>query len=181
MIRYRNNDQSEPSNTDGGELGLRIDVYAPNTAELFWNRLTAPGGAVQYELFKDDVLVTSTDGTSFFDVFFSDSVQIDYEVVAFSAAGDLLAIESLTTNSDSSGSNTSNDDLLELQFLAYSATAGELFWNRLVRSDGQAVSYDVTRDGELIATTTGTSFFDPSFNQLGGAEYEVSLSLMATN
>jgi len=79
-------------------------------------------------------------------------------------------------NSDSSGSNTSNDDLLELQFLAYSATAGGLFWNRLVRSDGQAVSYDVTRDGELIATTTGTSFFDPSFNGAGGAQYVVSSS-----
>ena len=46
-----------------------------------------------------------------------------------------------------------------LRFEVYSPTAAELFWTRSVDSDGLVLAYEVRRDGELVRTVDGPSFF----------------------
>ena len=92
--------------------------------------------------------------------YYVNNAQHDYE--PFSVADGQLAITADKT--------TFRADQLYLTRSVYSESVAELLW----RVPPGAVSYDVLRDGELVATVTGGSYLDETLRQGGDYQLEVT-------
>lgn len=144
--------------------GLRADVYSDNALELFWNRASTPG--TRYQVSRNGVLLTTTDGTSHF-VSGLPSGEHRFAVAAVSANGDVsnAAVVTLVTGNAAQAPAPQNPVATGLaaptglRASVYSATAAELFWDRPAAALG-IVSTEVFRDGVSLGTTPGVSFFD---------------------
>lgn len=112
----------------------------------------SPGGAVEYSVCSNTVVVSATD----------------------------LGAADITdgTSSTSESSNSSNQGALNnqinvqpagLRAQVFSRTALELYWDR---SPGET-TYTVLRDGQELETTTGTSFWSPGLVQGRTYEFQV--------
>ena len=64
---------------------LRAEVYSRTTAELFWDRPDVFG--LSYEVRRDDALLITTDGVSFFDDTLSAGTAYTYTIVAIDRDG----------------------------------------------------------------------------------------------
>jgi len=61
----------------------------------------------------------------------------------------------------------------ELRGSVYSSTAVEIFWGAAESDDASIVNYEIKRDGELIETTDGQSFFENDLKPVTDYTYEV--------
>ena len=148
---------------------LRAELYSGNAGEVFWDRVP---GALSYEVRLDGETVATTNGTSYF---VGNRPGIDgtsVEVVAIGPDGARSSASSTTLGSGDGGNGgggaepgPSPSAPASLRAEVYSATAAELFWDRA----SPELRYEVRRDGESIATTDGTSYFDDALG--GGREY----------
>lgn len=160
---------------------LSMQVYSPNSVELFWTRPSElnfeADFATGYEIYRNDELIKNIAvGTSYFDG--DADVNATYRVRALrgAVAG---ASSSVSVDNDSSASGTadtqSNVPVLELSGLVYSSTALEIFWNRL---DNPNVRYDIFRDNELVrADSPAVSQVDSSLEPNTTYVYTVDLVL----
>ncbi len=146
--------------------GLHASVYSATAAELFWDRGAA---AAVYTVSRDGTTIGTTNGTSFFDD--SRTPGIDYTYVvsttSSSPAGIFVGADGTTklitdpheppvTDPESpSGADLFSNKRVVL----YSANAGELFWDRPPAIAG-VIDTAVERNGVMLGSTTGTSFFD---------------------
>jgi len=176
MIAFANDNDSSVSDgvvADSGSIaGLSISRYSSTSAELFWDRSATPG--LRYEISRDSELLGTTNGTSFFD----DTLSIDepfhnYFVSALDSDNRSVASTLIVLNAGASTGGTPtkppsgplppiSGDAPVLQnatILVYSDTAAELFWIRPDASLG-VTDVNVLRNGQLIGSTTGNSFFD---------------------
>ena len=128
---------------------LRGEVYSSSAIELFWDVSDAGAGSF-FVISRDGVEVGLTDGRSFFEEGLSSGTTFTY-IVAPQSGGDAATID-LTTQGNNSGST----GVLDLVGQVYSVSALEIFW---LRVDG-AVSYQVERDGSVVADVDALSFFD---------------------
>lgn len=135
-------------------LQLRADTYSHTAAELFWLRV--PGRDLSYEVARDDGLVATTRGNSYFDDTRTPGVTNTYTVTTIDEDGvrqqpATLIVRPFGTESINSPRATG------LKASVYSGTAAELFWDRV---PNRALRYEVLRDDGLSNVTNGTSFYD---------------------
>ncbi len=135
---------------------LRVVRYSSKDAELFWERATNP--LLQYEVKRDgQVLRPSFYGTSYFDTTLAPDAAAQYEVIAIAPDGTRSPASSIQLPGANAESSTPTPQALSAA--VYSSTAAELFWARSNEEAG-IVETEVSRDGVLIGSSPGTSFFD---------------------
>lgn len=130
--------------------GLRADIYSETAAELFWDRI--PGVTLQYEITRDDGVISITDGTSYFDPNRIPGVANTYTVTSIDSDG--IRADGLTLTV---GPFRQNLEVKHLRGDVYSATAAELFW---IRDPGKNCIYEIVRSDGVTATTDGNSYYD---------------------
>ncbi|ASJ71080.1 endonuclease/exonuclease/phosphatase family protein [Granulosicoccus antarcticus] len=136
---------------DENTLSLSSEVYSETAAELFWDRSDSFD---RYEVYRDGVLLLSADAGSYFDDSLQAGTSYRYTLDAYSGST-LVVSESQEINTDprvGPGLDTLTGEV-------YSSSALELFWSASELSPAP-VSFEVVRDGELVASTDGRSFFD---------------------
>ena len=163
-------DGSPPSRPDG----LRFDVYSNTAAELFWTRSVDPDGLVLgYEVRRDGELIRTVEGPSFFTDELEPGTAREFSVTAVDDDG-LRSSPSVGIAVDTARTSGGTGERLaapaNLRSARYSATAGEVFWDRVT---GQRLTYEVSLDGEVAATTDGTSYFTGEVGAIDGTRVEV--------
>jgi len=146
-----NQDTEAPSTP----TGLSANTITETTITLTWNASTDNIGVTGYDIYKNGVLLTSSVSTSYNIINLVASTSYTFLVVAKDAAGNTSA-----------NSNTINITTIDITAptaptsLAASnttQTSTNLNWN--ASTDNVSVtSYDVYKDGILLASTTSTSY-----------------------
>ena len=151
---------------------LRSTIYSNTAAELFWRREPAIE-ALRYEIRQDGVVVDNTDGVSFFTVDLSAGRDFLFEVIAIGRDGARSDPSSIIVRTDSNTETpvTVLDPPSNLRAEVYSGTAAELFWDRAATP---GLAYEIVRNGDLIGSTDGISFFDNTLITGVVYTYEVS-------
>ena len=172
-----------PSDAPPSPANLRTERYSVSAGEVFWDRVR--GRALSYEVRLDGEVVATVDGTSYFTgrVGAIDGTRV--EVVAIGPDGTRSAVASATFGEDASGPDPDTDPDTDpgpggdappapanAYLEVYSRSAAELFWDR-APGDADVVETEVVRDGEVLGTTAGTSFFDDA--RADGVEYRYEL------
>ena len=156
--------------------GLRAAIYSRSTAELFWDRSGV--FAERYLIRRNGEDVTITDGTSYIDSTLTTDRTFQFEVIALNqqdvrSSPTELSVSTASNNPTDSGSST--QPVLAapagLRASVYSSTAAELFWDR---ASSFGLQYEVRRDGALITTTDGISYFDNTLESGQTYIYEVT-------
>jgi len=142
---------------DTSVLGLNGEIYSSTALELFWNRQPENVVAYQVVAMADGTSATLvTDGTSlFFDELAADT-QFMFTVTALDVDGNEIITEriGLTTLA---GDNATVS-VVNLTSVVYSSSAIELFWD--VSNAPAGITFAIFRDGELVSTTDGRSYFE---------------------
>ena len=163
-------DSSPPSRPDG----LRFEVYSNTAAELFWTRSVDSDGLVLgYEVRRDGELFRTVGGPSFFTDELEPGVAREFSVTAVDDDGlrsPPSASVTVDTARPSGGAGDRPAPPTNLRTASYSVSAGEVFWDRV---SGQRLTYEVSLDGEVVATTGGTSYFTGSIGAIDGTRVEV--------
>ena len=170
-------DPVDPSTTPAVPANLRVERYSAFDAEIFWDRASEPG--LRYEVRRDGVLLTTQFGISYFDSRRPANSGALYEIVALRGDGTRSAAASVTLDSLGEGtppggstdpSGSVPDAPSGLRVVRYSGKDAELFWER---SDEALLRYEVFRNGTLLSTQFGISYFDTRLPVDAGASYEV--------
>ena len=154
--------------------GLQAQVYSSTAGELAWDRPTSIG--LTYEIERDDEHVASTQGVSLYENELTSGQTYTYSVVAVNGQGQRSAPStvSLTTRGGTTPSTTELAAPEGLAASVYSSSTAELFWNR---SPTSGLSYEVKRNGNVVATTDGTSYYDDSLSTGHPAALENNLRI----
>ena len=164
---------------------LTSSVYSSSAAEVFWDRSDQPG--LSYEVAVDGGPVVTTDGTSAFLSGLDGARGRGVDVVAIGPGGSRSDASSTTLGNGGGSSNPDPDPDPETdappapanaRLEVYSGTAAELFFDRAPAS-ANVVETEIVRDGEVLGTTNGTSFFDP--NRTPGQSYAYELVAVAAD
>ena len=157
---------------------LSSSVYSSSAAEVFWDRSNQRG--LSYEVLRNGQAVATTDGTSAFLSGLPRTNGETIDVVAIDANGQRSGAASVTLGGSGGGNPMepvtppSGGDAppapSNLRGELYSSSAGEVFWDRV---PGANLSYEVSLDDEVAATTTGTSYFVGNRPGLDGTSVEV--------
>ncbi len=154
--------------------GLTATVYSSTAAEIFWNRAVTRG--LRYEVYRNGDKVGDTDGTSWFESGLEQGTSYRFELVTYDSTGrrsDPVGI-GLTTQGDQLATTLASPR--NLHSSVYSTSAAEIFWDR---STIPGLLYEVQRDGVVLGTTSGTSWFDDSL--AAGTRYTFELVAMDTS
>jgi len=150
--------------------GLSAEVYSSSAVEIFWLRTQ---GEVFYTVTRDGELLERTFGNSFFEEGLDPRTTYQYEIRSVDVE-DNESEESLITVTTRGGiPETDATRPLSLRAEVYSGTALELFWRRGFPAPN---NYEVARDGVVLGTTDGSSFFDDGL--VPGTQYEYTVTLL---
>ncbi|MFT4725939.1 MAG: hypothetical protein ACI9UN_000434 [Granulosicoccus sp.] len=130
------------------------ELYSSSTAELFWDRSSTLG--LNHKIRRDGQPLDIISGVSYLDRTLSRGSAYTYDIVAIDSTGNRSALATLTF---SGWRNNKNQTVLPpsgLRADVYSSLSAELFWDRPVEIE---LSYDISRDGALLETTNGVSFY----------------------
>ncbi len=151
-------------------LGLRGEVYGSKALEIFWNRLP---GASRYRVSRNSELVLETQGISFFESALEGGTSYEYSVVAVDSAGSELASGSVTLKTRPGVTSQPTAVISLLEGAVYSSSAVEIFW-QLSESVTGIKGFDVKRDGVLVDSNDGRSFFEEGLSPSTKYVYEVT-------
>ena len=157
-----------PDSTIDSPSGLTAEVYSRKSAELFWDRPDTFG--LNYEVKRDGELVALTNGVSYYDNTLVSDTQYSYSVTAINQVGTRSTPTDISLRT-LSGAPTNQPQPPELEdpvagdlaaptgliASVYSKKSAELFWDR---PETFGLVYEVSRDGEVLQTTNGVSFYD---------------------
>lgn len=139
---------------------LRFDVYSDTAAELFWTRSTDDGRVTGYEIRVNGEVATVRDGSSYFTDELTKGVSYAFDVTAIDDEGNRSQPASVSFIGGDQGPGRVDDGgppkPTGLRSATYSATAIELFWDRVPDA---VLSYEVSIGDEVVATTRGVSYF----------------------
>ncbi|MFK8077676.1 MAG: hypothetical protein AB8B84_13905 [Granulosicoccus sp.] len=159
-----------PLSVDAPE-NVRGTVYSMTAGEVFWDRLYSR--SLEYRIFLNGAPLGSTTGSSFFvNALLPDAInrvsvvaetdtgaQSEQVVLEFNtSAGPFPDQASLL---DNTVQTLRPDSPQNARITLYSADTAELFWDRPPLNTN-IVATDIFRDGELLGTNNGTSFYDTS-------------------
>ena len=154
---------------------LTSSVYSSSAAEVFWDRSGQRG--LSYEVSVDGGQVVTTDGTSAFLSGLDGARGRGVDVVAIDRTGQRSGAANVTLGGGGGGNSSppsGNGDApaapSNLRGELYSSSAGEVFWDRV---SGTRLEYEVSLGGEVVTTTTGTSYFVGNRPGLDGTSAEV--------
>ncbi|MGQ7845858.1 endonuclease/exonuclease/phosphatase family protein [Granulosicoccus sp. 3-233] len=153
-------------------LALTGAVYSSTALELFWNYDDLQTSPVGVDILRDGVRIAGNDGRSFFQEGLSPDTVYHYEVSAFDARGDIVASGSISLQTAVGYPVAPAVQVASLTGLVYSSSALELFWQPPADSD-EYYLYQVVRDGHLLETNDGRSFFDSGLQADTDYAYEV--------
>jgi len=173
--------------TQPGDLSYA--VYSNKSAEVFWTRSTDNVAVAAYEVQVNDVVVQTTDATSYYSNTYEGGLEYTVTVTAIDnesnrsepASVSFIAGEKNPASGDSPATGDSDEqppttaDLplaapTNLRAAIYSRTTFELFWNRVTTD---ILSYEVLIDSELANKTFGTS--STHRNLMPGTQYSVEV------
>lgn len=148
-------------------------MYSKTAAELFWQPSETGTVASGYEIRRDDFVIGTTSGTSFFDEGLSENQRYEYRVTAFNESGARSLSSNRTAVTPGGPFAPTN-----LSAAVYGPTVAEIFWDRAM---GAAIAhaYEIHRDGELIGESRGTSYMDLTAKP--GASYEYRIVSLGYN
>ena len=160
---------------------FRATLYSSTVAELFWDASIDDGSVELYEITRDSQLVASVNGRSYFEPSLAANSGYNYSIVAVDNESNRS--DAATLNLDTgTGSNQpapvdSGDSSVpsvpgNLRGTFYSSTAAEIFWDASFDDNGVA-SYEIRRDGEVIAQIDGRSYWEPAIDRNQSYFYEV--------
>ena len=130
---------------------------SPGRVDLTWTAATDNVGVVSYEISRNGVVVASTATPAYTDSNVSSATSYAYSVVALDAAGNRSAA---TTASATTGDLAPPTAPASVTAAAHDAPPTvNLTWAAATDDVGVA-SYDVLRDGAVVATVTGTGWTD---------------------
>ena len=158
-------------------------VYSLTAGELFWERVTFR--AFEYDLTLNGESLGTTDGTSFFVDNLTPNSENIVLVYARNESGQLsepvalifdtnrtdfphAAIGDMPVSPGVGGLSAPQNPQLSV----YSLTAAELMWER-PSADENVVSTEISRNGEIIGTAEGNSFYDDTRDPGQGHFYEL--------
>ena len=147
---------------------LTSETYSSSAVEVFWSRTT---GAVEYSVSRGNSVFELIDGTSFFEEGLEPRTTYQYQIRSIDADGNESEASIIAVTTRGGIPETDTTRPLDLRVDVYSNTALELFWRR---EFGGPFTYEVSRDGVVIATTTGSSFFDDGLTPGTNYDYQVS-------
>ncbi len=139
---------------------FRATLYDKAGGELFWERSTDDRGAVRgYEITRNGRSLGIRDALSFYDPSLQPDTPYTSTVVAIDNAGQRSSVARTmlgggTTPAPPSGGPEAPD---ELRSDVYSKRSAELFWKR--EPAELALRYEIRRDGEVVGTTDGVSYY----------------------
>lgn len=153
---------SAPENVTG-------TVYSRTAGEIFWNRVTSQ--SLEYDIYLNNILIGSTTGTSYFiDVLIpatSNTLSVatrdccggnsDQVTLIFDTSTGSFPQSAMPLDTDTPDEVVPSPQNVTIEI--YGSTVAELFWDR-PPSSANVVSTDIFRDGRLIGSSPGTSFFD---------------------
>lgn len=138
---------------------LRAAVYSSTAAEIFWNRSATRG--LRYKVLRDGDTLGETDGTSWFDATLNGGTTYLYEVFAYDATSRRSERVGVTLTTPPNASPSASFSPANLTAAVYSSTAAEIFWDR---SRTFGMQYEVQRDGVVLDTIGGISWFDATLS-----------------
>lgn len=153
---------SQPSN-------LNHLVYSKSAAEIFWDRPTTFG--LTYEITRDGQVLEATDGVSYYDNQLSAGTSYNYQVTAINLQGERSTPASV--NFDTQGGTQPPTNIATptgLRASVYSKKSAELFWDR---TNTFGLTYEIARDGQVLKTTDGVSYYDNQLNAGTSYDYQV--------
>ncbi len=172
---------------------FRATLYSSTAAELFWES-PANFNAKQFRLYRNNSLLSTLDGKSYFEASLQANQTYNYKIIAVAQDNTESAETTLqlntadfgrqgTTNANQGSSNNNQSAAVPptpsgFTGTVYSATAAELFWAAADSSDAIS-AYEVFRDGELVHKTTGRSYFDGA--RQNGVRYLYELKAVNAN
>jgi hypothetical protein len=147
-----------------------IDTDCKGNVTLSWG---AVSGATSYKVFRNGVQIASTSATTITDSNTTPNTQYSYAVKASNSAGDSALSDPVTITTPSSCVKPPMAPTIWA--VAGSSCGGNVFvsWNAVQN----ATSYNVYRDGTLVATSSSLSFTDKGLSQ--GVTY--SYTVQAVN
>lgn len=141
--------------------------YSDTAAEIFWARTTTFG--LRFEISRDGILLTNTDGVSYYDPSLSAENSPTYDITAIDKQGQRSSPASITVPTRNAATETLAPPA-DVTAQRYSDTAAEIFWSR---SATFGLHYEVSRDGTLVVNTSGISFFDSSLAANDSPTYNI--------
>lgn len=160
--------------------GLRADVYSSRSAELFWDRPVAEG--LVYDILQNGALIQITDGVSFYVRDLSPGTEYVFQVVAVDRDGNRSFPSAVSFTTTGSSTVAEDPDVIDpsagalvatptgVQAAVYSSRSVELFWDR---PDTLGLTYEVQRDGVVVASTDGISFLDRDLMPGGSYTFDI--------
>ena len=170
-------DHQAAISTLASPTGFRAEVYSRTAAEAFWDRSSEFG--LIYFLKLDGEDTGSTDGTSQFFEGLDPNRAYSLELVAIAPDGRRSEPVYLILETDA---RMVHDPAFppapaKARLSVYSSTAAELFWDRAPAS-AQVVSTEVVRNGVLLGSSPGNSFYDAE--RAPGADYTYELTAVSS-
>lgn len=153
-------------------LALSGAVYSSTALELFWNYDNLQTTPVGVDILRDGVRIAGNDGRSFFQEGLSPGSLYLYEVSAFDGQGNTIGQGSISLQTAAGYPSSEAAQVASLTGLVYSSSALELFWQPPAGSS-ELFDYRVLRDGQLLATNDGRSYFDSGLQSNTAYTYEV--------
>lgn len=169
-------------------------VYSNTAGEIFWDRLLSR--SLDYKVFLNGTPVGSTSGSSFFlNSLTPDAINL-VSVVAETESGnqsDQIVLEFNTLAGPFPAEASVSDNTVptlrpasprNTRITVYSKDTAELFWDRPPLSN-DIVATDIFRDGVLLGTTEGISFYDANgvfgFNRQVDSRHKYELVAINSN
>ncbi len=157
------------SNAPDAAQNLSADVYSDSTVELVW---AAPSNIAGADIYRNNELLdTTSNGSSYIDTTLIPGVQYEYSVAIFFIDGTRSALStsvSVTTGQTSTGMETGYTPVdrpskpTGLTAAIYNQNEIELFWDRLASLTNDFNGYEIWKNQEFFAFTRGISFYDNS-------------------
>jgi len=155
---------------------LTAKLYSGAGGEIFWNRSTDDRGIRGYDITRNGTNLGVRDATSFYDASLQAGTGYTFTVTAIDSSGQRSATSTVkignapvnpaTPATPLTPVNTvvpitppvagAPDSPAGLRASVYSTSNAELFWTR---STKPGLRYEVRRDGNLVTTTDGTSYY----------------------
>lgn len=141
--------------------------YSDTAAEIFWARPATFG--LHYEISRDGALLSNTDGVSYYDPSLSANSAPTYSIVAIDRQGNRSLPSTVTVPTRDTGSETLAPPA-NVTARRYSDSAAEIFWSR---SPSFGLRYEVSRDGTLLNTISGISYYDSALAANSSPTYTI--------
>ncbi len=157
-------DDARPTTPDD----VRATLYPGAGGELFWSRSSDDRGVRGYAVAVNGEEVGTFDALSYYDPSLRSGTPYTFTVTAIDTAGQRsgAASASLGDESNPGGPGIGPTAPAGLNATVYSSSAAELFWTR---AQMPGLRYEIRRDGQVVATTDGTSHFANGLS--AGADY----------